>query len=224
METVLNIQFTKTGNMPPDFGITAHPCWPKTLFDDPSFALLKDDPWYKQGNNRDNFIHWSYTKPRGTGNNNSNNNNPPSDDGSDTNMPDPSNDKDDDPSFPGRRALDELDNGNRSPGDLVILKGNSTRRSTSKELFEDLGLLRCKDQHCQRGIEELGYASLPVVRETATLPAMAEAVATASITNSCPEITIEIPASLSPALEIAAKVSDAARSIITHAPRHNPTM
>ncbi|KAH0437120.1 glycosyl hydrolase family 18 [Colletotrichum camelliae] len=241
METVIDIQFTNMGNMPPDFGITANPCWPKTLVNDPGFALLTDDPWYRQGTDRDEFIEyyedepgtqftngkvnkysWGYTKPRGTGNNN--NNNPPSDDDSDTDMPDPSDDDDDDPSFPGRRALDEFDNGNRSPGDLVIREGNSTRRPTSEELFEDLGLLRCEDQHCQREMEELGYASLPVVRETATSPAMAEAVATPSITGSSPEATIEVPASLSYALEVAAEVSDAARSIITPAPRHNPTM
>ncbi|GJC97768.1 hypothetical protein ColKHC_06594 [Colletotrichum higginsianum] len=44
METVLSIQFANMGNMPPDFGITANPCWPRTLVNDPGFALLKDDP------------------------------------------------------------------------------------------------------------------------------------------------------------------------------------
>ncbi|KAK6221144.1 putative glycosyl hydrolase family 18 [Colletotrichum tabaci] len=239
LETVLDIQFANMGNMRPNFGITANPGWPKALVNDPGFALLTDDPWYKQGSNKDDFIQyykkepdtqftnskvnqysWGYTKPRGT----SNNNNPPSDDDSDTDMPVPSDDEDDDPSFPGRRELDELNNGNRSPGDLVIREGNPTRRPTSEELFEGLGLLRCEDQYCQREMEGLGYASLPVVRETATSPARAEAVATASIIGSFQETTIEVHTSLSSALEIAAEVSDAVTSIITLACKYNPTI
>lgn len=30
----------------PDWGLTANPCWPSTLVDDPGFALLTGDPWY----------------------------------------------------------------------------------------------------------------------------------------------------------------------------------
>lgn len=35
-------------NMPnyPDDGLTQNPCWPRTVTDDPGFALLADDPWY----------------------------------------------------------------------------------------------------------------------------------------------------------------------------------
>ncbi|KAK2043721.1 hypothetical protein LZ31DRAFT_566401 [Colletotrichum somersetense] len=183
METIIDIQFTRMGNMPPDFGITANPCWPKTLVDDPGFALLTNDPWYRQGNNRGAFTQFYDDEPG--------------------------------PQFT---------NGKRSPAELVIREGNSTRRPTAEELFEDLDLLRCTDQHCQREMEELGYASLPVIRETATSPAPAEAVATPSITGSSPEASIEVPASLSYALEVAAEISDAARSIITPAPRHNPTI
>ncbi|KAF6235801.1 hypothetical protein HO173_005996 [Letharia columbiana] len=36
----------------PDFGITANPCWPSTLVDDPGFALLNSDPWYAALSNR----------------------------------------------------------------------------------------------------------------------------------------------------------------------------
>ncbi|GJC97767.1 putative glycosyl hydrolase family 18 [Colletotrichum higginsianum] len=69
----------------------------------------------------------------------------PSDDDSDTDMPVPSDDEDDDPSFSGHHTLDELDISKRSPGDLAIREGNSTRRPTSEELFEDLELMRCED-------------------------------------------------------------------------------
>ncbi|KAJ0306620.1 hypothetical protein COL5a_005986 [Colletotrichum fioriniae] len=120
--------------------------------------------------------------------------------------------QDDDPSFPGRLALEELDNSKRPPDVLVIREGNSTRRPTSK------------DQHYQRNMEELEFASLPVIRETATSPATAEAAATPSTTSSSPEASIQVPASLSYALELAAEISDAVRSIITPAPRHYPTM
>ncbi|KAL8726295.1 MAG: hypothetical protein Q9166_006797 [cf. Caloplaca sp. 2 TL-2023] len=30
----------------PDYGLTANPCWPSTLINDPGFALLTNDPWY----------------------------------------------------------------------------------------------------------------------------------------------------------------------------------
>lgn len=29
-----------------DDGLTDNPCWPRTLTDDPGFALLTNDPWY----------------------------------------------------------------------------------------------------------------------------------------------------------------------------------
>ena len=29
-----------------DWGLTANPCWPSTLIDDPGFALLNSDQWY----------------------------------------------------------------------------------------------------------------------------------------------------------------------------------
>jgi hypothetical protein len=132
-------------------------------------------------------------------------------------MPDapPSDDEDDDPSFPGgRRSLEDLDTFKRSPNELVIYEGNSTREPTKEELFSDLGLLKCEDQHCQQEMEELGYASLPVVHETATVPARAEAVATAIVTGSSPEAS-----GSEFALDAPARVSDAVKSVITPPPR-----
>lgn len=35
----------------PDFGLTANPCWPSTLVDDPGFALLISDGWYANAGN-----------------------------------------------------------------------------------------------------------------------------------------------------------------------------
>jgi hypothetical protein len=137
-------------------------------------------------------------------------------------MPDPSDDEDEDPSFPGgRRSLDDLVNLKRSPNELVINEGNTLRLPTEEELFEDFGLLECEDQHCLKEMEELGCASLPVVHETATLPATAKAVATATTTSGSSEVTqSRAAASLSYALEISTKVANAVKSIVSPAPRH----
>ncbi|KAF3048602.1 hypothetical protein E8E11_009397 [Didymella keratinophila] len=131
-------------------------------------------------------------------------------------MPDVPDDDDADPSFPGgRRSLEDLDTFKRSPKNPVIHEGNCTCEPTKEEVFGDLGLLKCDDQHCQREMEELGYVSLPIVHETATMPAAAEAVATAVTTGSLPEA-----GGSEFALDVPAKVSDAVKSVITPAPRH----
>jgi hypothetical protein len=234
METVMDIRFTKMEKMGPDFGISENLCWPSTLVNDPGFALLTNDPWYRQGNNRGAYTQyydqeplaqftngkinqytWGWTSPYTSGNSNSA---PDTDSDGDTEMPDapPSDDEDNDPSFPGgRRSLEDLDTFKRSPNELVIHEGNSTREPTKEELLDDLGLLKCEDQHCQREMEELGFASLPVVHETATIPAVAEAVATAVTTGASPDAS-----GSEFALEVPLKVSDAVKSMITPAPRH----
>lgn len=43
--STLMIRFDAYLNQP-DHGLTANPCWPSTLVDDPGFALLNSDPWY----------------------------------------------------------------------------------------------------------------------------------------------------------------------------------
>ncbi|KAI4094078.1 MAG: hypothetical protein L6R37_007315 [Teloschistes peruensis] len=43
--STLRIEFPNYPNQPDD-GLTANPCWPSTLINDPGFALLTDDPWY----------------------------------------------------------------------------------------------------------------------------------------------------------------------------------
>lgn len=40
VQSVIKIEFTKMGAMPADYGVRDNPCWPKTLVDDPGFALL----------------------------------------------------------------------------------------------------------------------------------------------------------------------------------------
>ncbi|OHF03854.1 hypothetical protein CORC01_00716 [Colletotrichum orchidophilum] len=240
METVIDIDFANMGNMPPDWGITANPCWPSTLVPDPGFALLTDDPWYANKaanraytqyyaaaplaqftNGKQNRPGYGFTKKKST------NPKPPPqpDSDSDTDMPDYPDDDSDEEDYPGsrRRAVDEIHSGNRSPNDLIVDEGNSTRRPTAEELLEDFGLIKCEDQHCQSEMEELGYASLPVeygIVATATSPPTVTAVTTSFAEAS----DMELPASLRHALGVSADVTDAARSIITPAPRHNPTI
>ncbi|KAL8705755.1 MAG: hypothetical protein Q9201_001150 [Fulgogasparrea decipioides] len=43
--STLSINFGAYPNQP-DYGLTANPCWPSTLVNDPGFALLTNDPWY----------------------------------------------------------------------------------------------------------------------------------------------------------------------------------
>ena len=51
--TTLSTVSIRFDNFPhqPDFGLTANPCWPSTLIDDPGFALLNSDPWYAGAGN-----------------------------------------------------------------------------------------------------------------------------------------------------------------------------
>jgi chitinase len=230
METVMEIRFTRMQNMGPDFGIAENLCWPSTLVNDPGYALLRDDPWYRQGNNRGantqyydkeplarftdgkiNQYTWGWTSPYTSGNSNSSPN--PDSDG-DTEMPDVPDDED--PSFPGgRRSLEDLETFKRSPNELVIHEGKFYARAYQRGLFDDLGLLKCEDQHCQREMGELGFASLPVAHETAMIPAVAEAFATAVTTDSSTE-----PSGSEFALDVPAKASDAVKSVITPALKH----
>ena len=46
----VSIRFDAYPNQP-DFGLTANPCWPSTLIDDPGFALLNTDAWYAEAGN-----------------------------------------------------------------------------------------------------------------------------------------------------------------------------
>ncbi|EFQ27744.1 uncharacterized protein GLRG_02888 [Colletotrichum graminicola M1.001] len=48
VEKVIELKFDRMDKMPADYGIEENPCWPKTLNNnDPGFALLNNDDWYK---------------------------------------------------------------------------------------------------------------------------------------------------------------------------------
>ena len=62
--STVSIRFNAFPNEP-DFGLTANPCWPSTLVDDPGFALLISDGWYAEGANaqRAQTAHDFYGRP-----------------------------------------------------------------------------------------------------------------------------------------------------------------
>ncbi|EMD68085.1 hypothetical protein COCSADRAFT_177985 [Bipolaris sorokiniana ND90Pr] len=189
---------------------------PETLVDGPGFALLTNDPWYTGGSNRDQFMRhyaqvpsaqfingrvnrptWGWTRPNGN-NGGGRNNTPDPDSDSDDDMPDaPSDDEDNDPTFPGgRSALDELNEFKRSPNELVVHEGNSTR-----------GIRRGNRR--RREMEELGFASLPVVQEMQKAPVAVHAEATPT------DGSAVIEAKATPV-----RMQEADVSVITPAPRH----
>lgn len=63
IETVMDIQFTSMGAMPADYGMAANPSWPSTLVNDPGFAFLTDDPWYRGAGNRGAFTQYYENAP-----------------------------------------------------------------------------------------------------------------------------------------------------------------
>jgi hypothetical protein len=79
----------------------------------------------------------------------------------------------------GRCSLEDLDNFIRLSDEFVIHEVNSTCELSKEGPFDYLGLLKCEAQHRRREMEELGFACLPVVHETATRYAVAEALAMA---------------------------------------------
>ncbi|KAF5502647.1 Chitotriosidase-1 [Colletotrichum aenigma] len=227
-QTVFEMDFTNMGGMPGDYGVTENPCWPKTLVNDPGFALLTDDPWYDRVTGRDtngalrkayakapepNVIagkvsqaSWGYTsrKRKRVRKRNS--------ETGDLNF-----------------VIDEnaLARGNEpGPDDLRVDEGNSTRRPTEEELLEHFGYLACKDKSCSHEMEELGYASLPYAQVTARAAEQVEAAATATADDDAesprqtafgsgdPRETEWVADALATATEVAAE----AAALITPAP------
>ncbi|EUC34226.1 glycoside hydrolase family 18 protein [Bipolaris zeicola 26-R-13] len=192
MEVVMSINFNNMQNMPPDFGMTANLCWPETLVNDPGFALLTDDPWYARGNNRGQFTQYYNQAP----------------------LAQFTNGKVNQPTWGWTKPRANNVGGGgdkfkRSPNELVIHEGNSTRKPTEEELFGELGLLKCEERYCQREMEELGFASLPVVQETQEAPVAVRAEATPTDGSAVVE-TKATPV----------RVQEADVSVITPAPRH----
>lgn len=162
IDVVIEFRFANMPNIA-DAGLTANPCWPKTLVNDPGFALNFNDPWYLRATNafRRQYTQY-YTAPPG-------------------------------PQFtqgkinqPGWEKRDE----ELLPDDIIVNQGNSSRRATDEELLVDFGLLRCTGD-CSDEMADLGYASLPLAEKTSvSLPEQVTAEATSTSGNGATATTL----------------------------------
>lgn len=137
------------------YGITANPCWPSSLINDPGWALRTDDAWYTVDNRASksviagglyalspaaaytagkiNRLHWN------------------------------------------RRdvGLDDLD-----PDGIIFVDSNSTRRATDDELKDHFGFQKCIDEDCSVEKQALGIESALVRGMGKNMPATLDAATT----------------------------------------------
>lgn len=149
----LHIRFDAYPNQP-DFGLTANPCWPRTLINDPGFALLNSDPWYYAPANaqRHQTALASYRIPPPAA---LTQNNPPQ-------------------AGWNKRSLDAINM------DLILDEGNSTKKLTGKE-FGQMLLHDCEDEECLDRLKQvkiLPVASVPSSISSSPMPNEAEPTAT----------------------------------------------
>jgi len=145
-------------------GLQVNPCWPEKLLEDPGFALLTDDPYYKL-NNINKFA-GAYGKKNYPG--------PiPSDVLSAASVEGHF-------SQEGFRKRGE-DLHNLDPDAWIFNDGNSTRRLTDAELQEKLGILRCSLADCKEEMLALGLETAIVVQPTATAPSAQLAASTTQV-------------------------------------------
>ncbi|KAI0546598.1 hypothetical protein F4679DRAFT_409115 [Xylaria curta] len=193
IDTVLNLHFTNMPNNLADQGLTANPCWPETLVDDPGFALNFNDPWYQRVANRPRqMFRQYYPMPPG---------------------PQFTNNKINQPGWDKRDI---------QPEDIYVDQGNTSRRITEEELLEDFGLLKCADKECSRELDALGVASLPVIGAQLTSPQTVQATTTSerdTVTVSA-TATESAYTTLSTIYSVASRVLSAAEALVTESVEH----
>ncbi|KAJ0383092.1 hypothetical protein COL922a_011197 [Colletotrichum nupharicola] len=154
--TVMKMRFT---NMPKlaDDGIPDNPWYPKTLIDDPGFALMTNDLWYNAhpASKRNTRL---YRNPPGAriiaGKTNR-------------------------PGYNKRGDEQDFDAETFNPDDVWVDEGNSTRKATDRELLDHLGFVRCENGDCEAELGDLGVKSLPFINPSSTVPTEVAAYATA---------------------------------------------
>lgn len=162
----VSIRFDAYPNQP-DFGLTANPCWPSTLVDDPGFALLNSDLWYHDGLNdqRHQTALANYPNPPPLA---FTQNNPPR-------------------AGYQKRFLDPLDTG------LDFDEGNTTQGLTEEDLAE-LGFRKCRSTDCVDELKEMQISSVHIVPpEVFSVPRATEAEPTAADTGLAPAATSTAP-------------------------------
>lgn len=139
-------------------GLTANPCWPSSLIQDPGFALLTNDAWYDtQPALKALVAQHLYL-------------NPPDAAYTSGKIYRSHWNKRDEIVIP---PLDDFD-----PDDLIWVEGNSTRKATDEELREQFGFHRCADAECSAEKEALGIESAIVRGVHKTSPATITATTT----------------------------------------------
>ncbi|KAI4693518.1 uncharacterized protein J4E88_001891 [Alternaria novae-zelandiae] len=189
---IFSLEFS---NMPRDIvdqGITANPCWPKDLVDDPGFALMTNDPWYDRAANRPRKRHTAnYGNPDYAG----------------LGYP------------PGPPAVKMKRGLGFSPEDLYVDEGNSSRLPTEEELRTEFGLVRCQGEDCEPEMKQLGFASLPIIPNSFVWPPKSHEPSTTLAAT--PTITVAAtasayaPTTTSTVVQAVTQVLSAARELIT---------
>lgn len=155
----LSIQFNAYPNQP-DFGITANPCWPSTLVNDPGFALLNSDPWYyalANAQRHQTVDDYSNPPPLAI-----TQNNPPR-------------------AGYEKRLFDPLDK------DLTL---NEDDNQLMEEYLAELGIRKCRSTNCVDELNERKISSMYGAPPKAhSLPRASEAEPTAADTNLQPQAT-----------------------------------
>ena len=147
----------------PDYGLTANPCWPSTLVDDPGFALLTDDHWYYEPrNNQRQQANARYANPPPPG---LTQNNPPR-------------------AGYQKRSFDLPDM------DSAMDERNITQKRLMEEYLADLGIRKCRGTRCVDELDEMkGWSADGASPKVHSLPRASEAEPTAADTNLAPTAT-----------------------------------
>ena len=157
-----------------DAGITENLCYPSTLIDDPGFALLTQDSWYRAHLDL-NFYKGEYAVApeaivtQGRVNQ---------------------------PGWNKRWTDPDLD-----PEEIVMNEGNSTRKPTEEEMLKEFGIIKCKEVGCESeksffGIETartMGPGSTAIARATAaSTTGNGETVATTTSNPQVPQTSPQL--------------------------------
>ncbi|CAN9115600.1 unnamed protein product [Alternaria alternata] len=189
---IFSMEFSNMPNGIVDQGITANPCWPKDLVDDPGFALMTNDPWYDREANRPRKRHTANYKEE----------NPAA-----LGYP------------PGPAALKMKRGLGLGPEDLYVEEGNSSRKPTEEELRTNFGLVRCQGDDCESEMKQLGFASLPIIPNSYVWPPKSQdpsTTATATATITVPATAAgSAPTTVSTIANAVTQVLSAARELIT---------
>ncbi|KAF5523516.1 Chitotriosidase-1 [Colletotrichum aenigma] len=152
---VMKMKFINMPNLADD-GIPDNPCYPKTLIDDPGFALMTNDPWYNAhpASKRNTRL---YRNAPGAniiaGKTNR-------------------------PGYNKRDDEEDFNPEHFNPDDVWVDEGNSTRKATDGEVLDHLGFLRCENGDCEAELGDLGVKSLPFINPSSTVPIEVVAYAT----------------------------------------------